>query len=100
MSQLEHTSGPWKAVLRSADAAEKDYFLRWDIEGPPEAMRGQFARGDDARLVAAAPDLYQALQRIKARLDAPVDDPEEFCRALLDVGQIVDEALKALEGEE
>ena len=100
MSQLNYTPGPWKAVPRSTDAVEEDYFLGWEIEGPPEAMRGQFARGDDARLAAAAPDLYQALQRIKARLDAPVDNPEEFCRAFLDVGQIVDEALNAVEGGE
>ena len=99
MSQLDYTPGPWKAVPRSTDALEEDYFLGWEIEGPPEAMRGQFARGDDARLAAAAPDLYQALQAINARLDAPVDNPEKFCRAFLDVGQIVDEALKAVEGE-
>ena len=100
MSQLNYTPGPWKAVPRSTDALEEDYFLGWEIEGPPEAMRGQFSRGDDARLAAAAPDLYQALQAIKARLDAPVDNPEEFCRAFLDVGQIVDEALNAVEGGE
>ena len=100
MSQLDYTPGPWKAVPRSTDAVEEDWFFGWEIEGPPEAMRGQFARGDDARLVAAAPDLYQALRRIKTRLDAPVDGPEEFCRALLDVGEIVDEALKTVEGEE
>ena len=100
MSQLNYTPGPWKAVPRGAYAVEEDYLLGREIEGPPDAVRGQFSRGDDARLVAAAPDLYQALQRIKARLDAPVDNPEEFCRAFLDVGEIVDEVLNAVEGGE
>jgi hypothetical protein len=36
--------------------------LGWEIEGPPDAtLRGQFARAADAHLIAAAPEMYEAL---------------------------------------
>lgn len=74
----KHTPGPWKAVCRSIDNQENDYFLGWDIEGPPEAQRGQFERGADARLIAAAPQMLSALEYAYKRLvadNAYVGDP-------------------------
>lgn len=61
----KHTPGPWKATCRDmtykgGDWSE-DEFLQWEVEGP----RAPFGRGDffqaDARLIAAAPDLLEAL---------------------------------------
>lgn len=58
-----HTPAPWVAKARAVDSTgQDDYFLGWDITGPPEAQRGQFARAADARLAAAAPELYEALK--------------------------------------
>ena len=66
----KHTPGPWKATCRDmtykgGDWSE-DEFLQWEVEGP----RAPFGRGDffqaDARLIAAAPDLLEALRQIEA----------------------------------
>ena len=65
----KHTPGPWKAVPRDVDADKPGNMdigessgLGWDIEGPPEPqLRGQFAKGSDAQLIAAAPDMLAAL---------------------------------------
>ena len=63
---MSYTPGPWIAVPRHIqnEGDEDDPSgLGWDIEGPPEPMlRGQFKRADDARLVAAGPELLTALQ--------------------------------------
>ena len=63
----EHTPGPWVAKHRHSEAKATDdeiYGLGWYIEGPPEPMRGQFAKAADARLIAAAPDLLAALEEV------------------------------------
>jgi hypothetical protein len=61
----EHTPGPWIAKHRHSEAKATDdeiYGLGWYIEGPPEPMRGQFAKAADARLIAAAPQMLAALE--------------------------------------
>jgi hypothetical protein len=58
-----HTPGPWQATARAVDSTgQDDYELGWDIAGPPEAQRGQFARAADARLAAAAPEMLEELR--------------------------------------
>jgi hypothetical protein len=51
-----------------------DDFLGWEVHGPPRAYRGKFARGADARFVAAArtdiPALLTALAAVTAERDA------------------------------
>ena len=47
MSQLDYTPGPWKAVSRSTGTVEEDYFDGWEIEGPPDAVRGQLWSTDE-----------------------------------------------------
>ena len=63
---MEHTPGPWTASARhsSNDGTQDEMSgLGWEIEGPPEPMlRGQFAKAADAYLIAAAPDLLEALE--------------------------------------
>ena len=68
----KHTPGPWKATCRDmtykgGDWSE-DEFLQWEVEGP----RAPFGRGDffqaDARLIAAAPDLLEALREYRAAI--------------------------------
>jgi hypothetical protein len=73
------TPGPWRATHRHTggpfgpDVNEMGG-LGWVIEGPPEAsLRGQFARGADAFLVAAAPDLLAACEAALPCLEDPAD---------------------------
>ena len=71
MENPEHTSGPWKARARciTNDGTQDEMAgLGWNIEGPPEPTRGQFAKAADAYLVAAAPDLLEALKKAEAAL--------------------------------
>ena len=60
----KHTPGPWKARARCVtnDGTQDEMAgLGWNIEGPREPSRGQFSKAADACLVAAAPDLLEAL---------------------------------------
>ena len=58
------TPGPWRVKHRHIHAehdSDEMGGLGWELTGPPKPMRGDFARAADAYLVAAAPDMYDAL---------------------------------------
>lgn len=59
------TEGPWEAYSRDVSGrldSEAVSGLGWEIEGPPEPrLRGQFARGEDAILMARSRTLVPAL---------------------------------------
>ena len=44
-------------------------------------------------MVSAAPGMYEALRQIKSVLEVPIDDPLEFCKALVKVAEIADDGL-------
>lgn len=62
----KHTPGPWTAKCRHVSYSGGDWpedeFLQWEVEGP----RVPWGRGDfhqkDAQLMAAAPELLEALK--------------------------------------
>lgn len=57
------TPEPWVAVARHGDndgTQDEMSGLGWDIEGPPQPMRGQFSRCADAKFAAHSPE-YVAL---------------------------------------
>lgn len=59
------TPGPWKLRKRDDGTGDDDY-LGWDWDwdyphNPPGAMRGLFSKMADARLVEAAPKMYELL---------------------------------------
>ena len=68
----KHTPGPWKAECRNicykGGEYDKDQFLQWEVCGPEEPDgRGSFYQGD-ALLIAAAPELLEALKLADAAL--------------------------------
>jgi hypothetical protein len=88
MADDEHSPGPWRwdnsrdghLVLRSA---EEEVILCAGC--PADWVPG----GDDARLIAAAPELLEALQNVEATLPACTHQPGISCwhcdaRALLE----------------
>jgi hypothetical protein len=65
------TPGPWTRFGRSSSNPDgDDEFLGHEIEGPPEASRGQFARVADAEFIAHArsdvPRLLAEVDRLRA----------------------------------
>ena len=58
------TPEPWVAVARHGDndgTQDEMSGLGWDIEGPPEPMRGQFSRCADAQFAAHSPEYVRLL---------------------------------------
>jgi hypothetical protein len=85
------TPGKWTCLNRSADGIDDD-FLGFDVEGPPEAMRGQFAHRADATFIAHAPDdmrtLLDALAAAEARVAALEDGLRRLQTARKDVHNV------------
>lgn len=81
------TPGPWGCHSRNGanpDSAPReatgiDYYLGWEIDGPPDADRGQFSRGFDADFIAHArkdvPELLAEVKRLQAHIAARERDP-------------------------
>lgn len=60
------TPGEWKARSRHYLSPDVDWFLGWEVEGPPDAERGQFERRWDAEFIAHAPaDIAALLAEVK-----------------------------------
>jgi hypothetical protein len=66
----KHTPGPWTVHHRCRGCTEQDdeqLGLGLEVVGPePASGRGDYARAADARLIAAAPDLLEALREVEA----------------------------------
>ena len=54
------TPGPWGVLFDSCLHCGGE----WVITGPPSGAHGQFANEADARLIAAAPEMYEVLKAI------------------------------------
>ena len=75
----EHTPGPWIHVVNDPVYGSTGDCYVWTSKGPgygvlADTSRGPFARREaNARLISAAPDLYEALQDLleaRVHLDA------------------------------
>lgn len=75
MADAKFTPGPWVAISRGSygpDGEEADVHVQawWDVNGPLDDtnfMRGSYCIAD-AHLIAAAPELYEALETCLAHL--------------------------------
>ena len=73
---MKHTPGPWVASCRhiayKGGEWSEDEFLQWEVDGPrvPHG-RGEFFQAD-AFLIAAAPELLEALVMVR--------DADDDCR--------------------
>lgn len=80
-----HTPGPWIVTPTTCGNPRKPYGLRMDVVTTSGEWNPAFVAGDilpeDARLIAAAPDLLAALER----LAHPMADDEDldYARAII-----------------
>lgn len=58
------TPGPWSYYHDTCARCEKDGVAEYIIDGPPGGYHGQFSNEADARLIAAAPEMYAILQLV------------------------------------
>ncbi len=79
-----HTPGPWLAIPTTAISRNPDS-LRMDIVTTTGEWNPAFIAGDilpeDARLIASAPDLLSALERLAHPMAD--DDDLDFARAII-----------------
>lgn len=97
----KRTQGKWDFYCRDCGIDKEDLdkypnggcggFLGWELEGVPDAERGQFQNGYDAAFVASAPQMAQIIRQIWeerqnsipiAKLDEMV---EKVAKAISDV---------------
>lgn len=60
MSAFKGTPGPWRAVKKGRPIGWADWEIAWSDDG--ELVCDVVYTADDARLIAAAPDLLEALK--------------------------------------
>ena len=78
MNKAKHTPGPWKATEKTVTAPETEDRLGLDVR--IYGGNGKDNRAN-ARLIAAAPDLLEALQAFVKYADDVSDDSPELDRA-------------------
>lgn len=83
----KHTKGPWK--LRAA-LSGVDYVV---LDAQKQIVAKVLLNPEDAKLIAAAPEMYELLHAIWAKTD-PSKDPKT-CRAIANLLDQVDETIKA-----
>ena len=101
MSDTKHTPGPWSVINRGEPTLQVNHVTAWYVGGQPKAessvavvyFNGTQEGAANARLIAAAPALYEALAAMVEADDAhwPIDRAEM-------VRYAAREALAAAEG--
>ena len=68
----KHTPGPWEVVelVDGYDIRSPESRCRIATASDPEAVWGAVLREEDACLIAAAPDLLEALEKLVSLIDA------------------------------
>lgn len=89
-----HTPGPWKASYHEPGNTVQGGLAGWSIQGS-EGIAYNVAREGNARLIAAAPDLLEAVHSLLAVVTDPVTG-----EALMGCGDAVRDGITALEKAE
>lgn len=103
MSEAKFTPGPWIAVSRGCfggtHEADVHECAKWDVDiHDGEFMRGNF-RMEDAHLIAAAPELYEALRMAANDLNTAAHFLPDTGLALLETVKQAHAALAKARGE-
>ncbi|MCC4240345.1 hypothetical protein [Thalassospira povalilytica] len=83
MSEAKHTPGPWKAhVTNLARSGQTEYEIHWSEDG--ECVAEIVHGAPDAHLIAAAPEMLEALKHAAQNMPHP--------------DQMIDDAIAKAEG--
>ena len=93
----QHTPAPWYWA-DNAPGAPKNYRMIVDADGFTIAEPSPMGEAD-ARLIAAAPDLLNALLRIQARADYGKDNPRKQTDVLFDILELSRDVIAKATGE-
>ena len=77
MTERKWTPGPW-GIIGGSDGVEWDIY----VDGPTTGYDGDYQNHADAHLIAAAPDLYEALEDAVSLLDLAGYSTKDHCKAL------------------
>jgi hypothetical protein len=78
---MAYTPGPWKAHRRSTPVGFAEYEIHWSEDG--ECVAGVVHGEDNAHLMAAAPDLLEALKNAYQLLNAFIGPDDELGQSVL-----------------
>jgi hypothetical protein len=84
VSEIKHTKGPWKATRSDRTKGADEWFITANIvdhNGERDICStpgGASTSGGNARLIAAAPELYDALKYVVTIFEHYADTPEEI----------------------
>ncbi len=92
---MKHTPGPWKAYKRAEPVGFAEYEIHYSDDGEcvAEVVHGEA----DAHLIAAAPDMYEALVSICEYWNG---GPDSAVDAIEHAMVVANEALAKAEGRE
>jgi hypothetical protein len=76
MKNMKHTPGPWRVNRDREIVAADDSIVAWGYHEDMGALL-QRIKLSNARLIAAAPDLLEALSALLRRLDVMIEDVSE-----------------------
>ena len=95
MGNVNFTPGPWTVVVDEIAAQVRGYPCVYSKDYTVVGTEGMYGDIDvdfaNAKLIAAAPDLYEALQRIQNTIGSSANKQEmeilEYCRIALSKAQ-------------
>jgi hypothetical protein len=97
--QLKHTNGPWQIVGGNSDIVTKSVISKKSgivICDAPEYLNEDMKQWDaNAKLIAAAPELFDFVQKVVVSLrNGGSDDQSELGKLYLEGEQILNKATK------
>lgn len=102
MSEVKHTPGPWRPCEPGSNFAKGKMFTR-PVNGEnliaTVSSEGRFAeRQANARLIAAAPDMLEALKHAAQRANETGNDVLAWQETVYAMHKIIDAAIAKAEG--
>ncbi len=82
----KHTSGPWTWEYSNDTGPNDDYFIEFfEIRSQDGIKIAEVAEQEDARLIAAAPDLLEALESVWLWMENQADGQSKGGHATFDL---------------